>query len=63
MCNRFSEKGMNSVVKRGIHIIKTFINQARAGRRLVRAWFLKIDSVWIVSMQVCVRVCVCTRGY
>ena len=27
-----------------------------AGRR---AWFLKIDPVWIVGMRVCICVCVC----
>ena len=32
-----------------------FLNQACTGRRLVRAWFLKIDPVQIVSMCVCVR--------
>ena len=26
------------------------------GRRLARAWFLKIDPVWIVGMRVCVCV-------
>ena len=47
-----------------------FLNQVRAGLRSARAWFLKIDSVWIVSMCVCVFcvcvcVCVCVRpqGY
>ena len=30
-----------------------------AGHRLVLAWFLKIDPVWIVSMCVHVSVCVC----
>ena len=29
-----------------------FLNQACA-------WFLKIDPVWIVSMRVCLSVCVC----
>ena len=33
------------------------LNQTRAGHRLVCAWFLEIDPVWIVS--VCVGVCVC----
>ena len=37
------------------------LNQARAGRRPVRAWFLKIDPVRIVCMCVCV--CVRPRGY
>ena len=46
-----------------------FLNQARAGRRPARAWFLKIDPVRIVCMCMCVcvclRVCVCVRpqGY
>ena len=35
---------------------KVFLNQARAGRRPARAWFLKITSV---RMYVCVCVCVC----
>ena len=35
-----------------------FLNQARAGRRPARAWFLKIDPVRIVCMCVCLRVCV-----
>ena len=34
-----------------------FLNQARAGRRPARTWFLKIDPVRIVGMHV--RVCVC----
>ena len=33
-----------------------FLNQARAGRRPARAWFLKIDPVRIVGVRVCVRV-------
>ena len=35
----------------------TFLKQARA-------WFLKIDPVWIVGMRVrvCVLVCVCVRA-
>ena len=35
-----------------------FLNQARAGRRKARAWFLKIDPVR-TSVCVCVYVCVC----
>ena len=38
-----------------------FLNQAHAGRRPARAWFLKIDPVWIVCMSVCVCVFVCPR--
>ena len=34
-----------------------FSNQVCAGNRLVRAWFLKIVSVWS-SVHVCVVVCV-----
>ena len=45
-----------------------FLNQARAGHRPARAWFLKITSV---RMYACVRACVCVcvcvcirpRGY
>ena len=36
-----------------------FLNQACVGRRLACAWFLKIDPVQIVGMDVCV--CVCPR--
>ena len=36
-----------------------FLNQARAGRRPARAWFLRIAFVREVSMRVCVDVCVC----
>ena len=35
-----------------------FLNQARAGRRPARAWFLKITSVRMY-VCVCVDVCVC----
>ena len=38
--------------------ILAFLNQVCAGRRLARAWFLKIDPVQIVVMHVCVCVCV-----
>ena len=40
-----------------------FLNQARAGHRPVRTWFLKNDPVRIVGMRVrvCVCVCVCPR--
>ena len=39
----------------------SFLNQARPGHWLARAWFLKIDPGWIVGMRVrvCVHVCVC----
>ena len=39
-----------------------FLNQARAGRRPARAWFLSIVSV---RMYACVCMCVCVRprGY
>ena len=42
-----------------------FLNQARAGHRPARAWFLEIAFVREVGMRVCVRVCVCVRprGY
>ena len=36
-----------------------FLNQAHTGHGLARAWFLKIDPVWIIGMHVCVCVCVC----
>ena len=32
-----------------------FLNQARAGHRLVRAWFLEIDPVRDVRMCMCVH--------
>ena len=38
-----------------------FLNQARAGRRPARAWFLKIDPVR-TSVCVCVYVCVCVSA-
>ena len=38
------------------------LNQAHAGHRPARAWFLKVEPVRIVSMCMCVclRVCVST---
>ena len=36
-----------------------FLNQAYTGRRLARAWFLKIDPMQIVSMHVYVFARVC----
>ena len=39
-----------------------FLNQACAGRRPARAWFLKIYPVRIVGMRACVCVCVCVRA-
>ena len=36
----------------------SFLNQAPAGRRPARAWFLKIDPVQIIGMRVCVCMCV-----
>ena len=42
--------------------LSMFLNQARAGRRPARAWFLKIDPVRIVGMRACVCVCVCVRA-
>ena len=40
------------------------LNQARAGRRPARAWFLRIAFVWEVSMRVyvCVWMCVCVSA-
>ena len=37
----------------------TFLNQARAGRRPARAWFLEIT---FMRTSVCVRVCVCVSA-
>ena len=39
-----------------------FLNQARAGLRLARAWFLEIAFVREVSMCVCVCVDVCVSA-
>ena len=40
--------------------ISHLLNQARASRRPVHVWFLKIDPVRIVSM--CVYLCVCVSA-
>ena len=41
-------------------VIALLLNQARAGSRPVRAWFLDIVPVWTsVCVFVCVCVCVC----
>ena len=39
-------------------VTNIFLNQARAGRRPARAWFLEIDPVR-ERLYVCLRVCVC----
>ena len=48
------------------HYFLPLLNQAHAGRRPARTWFLKIDPVGIVGMRVrvcvCVCVCVCVRA-
>ena len=46
------------------YVVVLFLNQAHAGRRPARAWFLEIVSVR-TSVCVCVCVCVCVhpRGY
>ena len=46
----------------GNHTMGILLNQARAGHRLARAWFLKIDPVRIVSMHVCVCLRACMRA-
>ena len=43
-----------------LYILATLLNQARAGRRPARAWFLEITFVRDVGMRVCLRVCVST---
>ena len=39
--------------------MEEFLNQAHAGHRPARTWFLKIDPVRIVGMHMCV--CPCPR--
>ena len=34
----------------------------KPGTQPVRAWFLKVEAVQIVSMCVCLRVCVCVSA-
>ena len=46
-----------------INTVSLLLNQALAGHRSARAWFLKIDPVRIVCMRACVCVCVRARGY
>ena len=45
-------------------VLLLFLNQARAGRRPARTWFLRIAFVREVSMRVCVCVwmCVCVSA-
>ena len=43
-------------------LLRQFLNQARAGRRPARAWFLEIAFVRGVSMRVCVCVCGCVSA-
>ena len=47
-----------------IFISEEFLNQARAGRRPARAWFIEI-TLMRTSVCVCVCVCLCVRppGY
>ena len=44
------------------NFVNSFYKQKQNVFKSGRAWFLKIDPVWIVGMRVCVCVCVCTRG-
>ena len=50
------EKRLVGYLKLMYCILLQFLNQARAGLRPARAWFLKITSV---RMYACVYVCVC----
>ena len=50
-----------TVTSRAFKCPSQFLNQARAGRRPARAWFLKIDPVR-TSVCVCVYVCVCVSA-
>ena len=45
------------------HLWKLLLNQVYAGRRPMRASFLKIDPVRIVALCGYVCVCVCAQGY
>ena len=44
-------------------LVLQFLNQARAGHRPARAWFLKIEPVWIICMCVCLFACVYLFAY
>ena len=44
------------------HLSLSLLNQARAGRKPARAWFLRIASVR-ECLYACVFVCVRLRGY
>ena len=50
---------LKCITKGQIAMHAILLNQARAGHRPARAWFLKIDPVRIVGMRACVCVCVC----
>ena len=54
---------LNNLLRECFHItcfmIKVLLNQAHSGRRPTHAWFLNIYPVWIISMCVCVFMCVC----
>jgi len=42
-------------------MLTTFLNQARAGRRPLRDWFLEI--AFLRDVCVCVCVCACVRAF
>ena len=52
------EQSMNTLGFVPIMLLR-FLNQACAGHRLARAWFLKVGPVQIISMCVYMCVCVC----